>query len=141
MLCHLSILYTPLSPLPSRNLARFSAGKIPSLARVYLKWYGPLPEVELFDAKKTVIPIDFVHNYNSSLNARFDPVPDLGTAFIFSHDDDMEFQPDDFEWAFQMAKKHTPVFTSFVARRWDFDEKKDVPIYRVGKDGEPYGMG
>lgn len=124
-----------------RNLQRFSTGAVPSLAAVYLRWIGELPEEPLFDPETSVIPIELYHNANGSLNNRWVPIPGLRTAHVFSHDDDMFIDPEDFEWGWQKAKEFTPSFTSFVGRRWRMDTRNDIPRYEIGREGQQYGMG
>lgn len=93
-----------------------------------------------------MLSVRIYQNQNGSLNDRWAPIPELKTAYVFSHDDDMEINPVDFEWAWQMAKKNKPAFTSFVGRRFDLqdndkDGKGDTPMYRVGEEGQQYSMG
>lgn len=67
----------------------------------------------------------------------------------------MEIDPSDFEWAWSIAKRNTPAFTSFVGRKFEWadqargdkvqvDEKGNKvlqPVYKVGVEGQNYSMG
>lgn len=69
------------SSLVRRNMEKFTSGKIPSLAAVHLRWIGTMPAIPLYDPQTSVIPVRVVQQANDSLNARWQPIPDLTTAW------------------------------------------------------------